>query len=278
MLIAVDGLVIRSSPSGDSDHVLQILTDSMGKLSVLIKGGKKSKKDGALACTQLFTYANFEIYQGKDDELYWFRSASIISTYFCLTKELPAMGLAQYFCEVASECSRDHFAEEDSKVLLRLLLNTLHSLAAGKKSPRLLKGAFEWRVAILCGFEPDLRRCAVCGAPHPQEAYLDVMNGSFICADCQTKRNRMPTARDAAAVEEALRERRVVCPVSSSVMAAIRYTMTAPDKKLFSFVLKDPEEEYAFERASEAFLLHHLERDFTTLHFYRSVELDWPRP
>jgi hypothetical protein len=55
------------------------------------------------------------------------------------------------------------------------------------------------------------------------------------------------------------------------VLAAMRYALTAPDKKLFSFSLKDPEEERSFERAAETYLLNQLERDFDTLHFYRSV-------
>jgi hypothetical protein len=51
----------------------------------------------------------------------------------------------------------------------------------------------------------------------------------------------------------------------------LRYIVSAPDKRLFSFTMKDAEEERALDRATESFLLNQLERDFDTLHFYRSV-------
>jgi hypothetical protein len=51
----------------------------------------------------------------------------------------------------------------------------------------------------------------------------------------------------------------------------LRYIVSAPDKRLFSFAMKDAEEERTLDRATESFLLNQLERDFDTLHFYRSV-------
>jgi hypothetical protein len=62
-----------------------------------------------------------------------------------------------------------------------------------------------------------------------------------------------------------------VVPISSSVLAALRYIVSAPDKKIFSFALKDAEEEYGLERAVETFLIHQLEKEYDTLRFYRSV-------
>jgi hypothetical protein len=59
--------------------------------------------------------------------------------------------------------------------------------------------------------------------------------------------------------------------VSASTLAAMRYALTAPDKKIFSFSLKDREEEMNFGRATETFLLNQLERDFDTLRSYRST-------
>jgi hypothetical protein len=94
------------------------------------------------------------------------------------------------------------------------------------------------------------------------------MNGRLICADCQTKRNRLGGVEKS---DDATGARSIVCPVSASVLAALRYVLTAPDKKIFSFSMKDSEEERSLERATETFLLNQLERDFDTLHFYRSV-------
>ena len=49
------------------------------------------------------------------------------------------------------------------------------------------------------------------------------------------------------------------------------YALTAPDKRLFSFVIKTDEEEIAFAKAAETYLLNHLEHRFDCLDFYNSV-------
>ena len=50
------------------------------------------------------------------------------------------------------------------------------------------------------------------------------------------------------------------------------YVLSAPDKKVFSFDISDREELATFAKATETYLLNHLERDFETLHFYHSVK------
>lgn len=268
MLITVNGLVIRSYPSGDHDRVIHILTEDRGRLSVMVKGGSSKRSAASEPCTQLFTYGNFELYRGKGGDLFWFRGGSVLTSFYGLSADMERMALATYLCDVASELSAEEGEEEDSAVLLRMLLNSLYTLHSGTHPHAIVKGVFELRAASLMGYCPDLTGCAFCGEGYPDAAYLDVMNGRIICADCQTKRNRLAGISHA---EEELGERRVVCPVTPSVLAAMRYALTASDKKLFSFSLKDAEEERGFDRAAETYLLNQLERDFDTLHFYRSV-------
>ena len=61
--------------------------------------------------------------------------------------------------------------------------------------------------------------------------------------------------------------------MTASTLAAVRYALTAPDKKIFSFALADREEEMLFSRLAETYLLNQLEHGFDTLQFYRSVEI-----
>ena len=270
MLITVNGLVTRSYASGDHDRVIHIMTEDRGRLAVMVKGGNSKRGGHSAACTQLFTYGNYELYCGGSGDLYWFRGGSVLTSFYDLTASLPRMSLAAYLCDLATE-----FTEHDGEVfetaaLLRMLLNSLYVLDKGEKSPAIVKGVFELRAAAMMGYQPNLVGCAFCGQGYPDEAYFDIMNGRIICADCQSKRNRLAGKLEAA--EQELGERSIICPLSASVLAAIRYALTAPDRKIFSFTLADREEEHAFDRAAETFLLNHLERDFDTLRFYRSVE------
>ena len=267
MLITVNGLITRSYASGDHDRVVHMITEDRGRLAVMVKGGNSKRGSPAAACTQLFTYGNYELYCGNGGDVYWYRGGSVLNSFYNLSANLPRMALAAYLCDVASELT-DKDAGEETAELLRMLLNSLYTLDKGSKSAAIVKGVFELRAAAMMGYRPNLIGCVFCGEGYPDEAYFDIMNGCLVCADCQAKRNRLGgVLRD----QEELGERRVICPVSASVLAAIRYALTATERKIFSFSLKDKEEEYAFDRAAETFLLNQLERDFETLRFYRSV-------
>ena len=270
MLITANGLVVRSYPSGNSDRVLHILTEEHGRLSVMVKGGASKKAEATKTCTQLFTYGNFELYRGQGGDMYWFRGGSVLTSFFELTKDITSVSLATYLCDVAADLTPEENGEADSGLLLKDLLNSLFVLLNRKKSPILIKAVFELRAAALMGYCPDLSGCGTCGQKTPDNAYLDVMGGRLVCADCQTKRNRV---RNTGRAEDDHRGHTVVCPISASVLTAMRYIAEAPPKKIFSFSMKDTEEERALERAAETFLLSQLEREYETLHFYRSVSL-----
>ncbi len=270
MLITVNGLVTRSYPTGNQDHIVHIITEEHGRLSVMVKGGTSRTAREAAALTQPFTYGNYELYRGKGGDLYWFRSGSVTRHFFDVTADLARTALAAYLCDVATELSDEESGIPETGILLRMLLNTLHTLAGEGKDSALVKAVFELRAAALMGYQPDLTACRRCGEGYPENAYLDVMNGCLVCADCQSAQNRLGGRIDETRERE-LGERRIICPITSSTLAAMRYALTAPDRKIFSFELTDPEELHLFARAAETYLLNQLEQDFDTLKFYRSV-------
>lgn len=267
MLITTDGLITRSYPAGEHDRVIHLVTPEHGRLSVMVKG-TQSKTNRPAAITQIFTYGNYELYR-KNGELYWLRGGSVLNSFYDLTGDLSTMALATYLCDVASELSGEG---ENAEEILRLTLNTLYTLKAGSKSQTMVKAVYEMRAAAITGYMPDLSGCAVCGAEHPETSYFDIMNGEIICADCRAKHQKKAPFTDTQALAE-LGERRIICPMTATTLAAVRYAVLAPAKKIFSFALSDKEEEAIFARAAETYLLHHLERGFDTLDFYHSVKL-----
>ncbi len=264
MLITTDGLITKSYPAGEHDRIIHLVTAERGRLSVMVKGGQ-SKKNPHAAITQLFSYGNYELYH-KSGELYWLRGGSVEHSFYELTLDLTRMALAAYLCDVTSELTGEG---ENAELILRTTLNSLYALTTGQKSPEHIKGVFEMRCMALSGYLPDLDACASCGETYPELAYLDVMNGCFICSDCQTKLNQQLLTPQNETNE--LGERRIICPMTPTVLEAVRYAIYAPHKKIFSYPLDKREEEMDFGRVTEAYLLHHLERSFDTLDFYRSV-------
>ena len=71
---------------------------------------------------------------------------------------------------------------------------------------------------------------------------------------------------------EDMPEASILCGLSPSALAALRYIITAPDSKIFSFELKDESEMNELSKATESYILNHLERGFDSLEFYKSVK------
>ena len=96
---------------------------------------------------------------------------------------------------------------------------------------------------------PELSGCCVCGDPEPDR--FSIADGTLECASCR--------ASDG-----------VRMPLSAASLAAMRYIVSCPDKKLFSFALTGAAEKELCD-AAESYLLTQLERSFYTLDFYKSL-------
>lgn len=264
---SIDGVVVRVRDTGDHDRYLSILTAEKGRISMLAKGSR-SLKGGQTAVSQLYTYGNFEYYRRGDFNI--LKGGSPIQSFYALCADLDRMNLAAYLCEAVTEVTDEG---EPAGEMLRLLLNSLYAISRDLYPKELIKGAFEMRAARLSGYAPDLGACLRCGADHAETMYLDVMNGALLCADCL--HHKAPKRLDATSYDE-IREAELLCHLSPSVLAALRYASYAPLERIFSFELKDEEDLRSFSKTAESYLLSHLGRGFDSLNFYYTMKGETP--
>ncbi len=258
---AIDGLVVRVRGAGDHDRYLSVLTAEQGRITVLSKGSK-SMKQGQMAVSQMYTYANFEFYRRSGIRI--LKGGAPIRSFYGLSADIDRLNLAAYLCDVACELTDEG---EPAEEMLRLTLNSLYAISENLYPQALIKGAFEMRAAVLSGYAPDLGGCAFCGS-QTGDLYLDVMNGALLCAECLNKRGK--SAHALAAYDE-IREADVICPLSDASSAAIRYVASVPLSRLFSFELSDADDLHAFSACAETYLLSHIGHGFETLNFYHTM-------
>ena len=174
-------------------------------------------------------------------------SAAPIEVFFGLRQDIDRLAAAQYFAQLSYELAAE---EQPAPELLRLLLNTLHLLCKGTKPLVQIKAVFELRALSISGYMPNILACANCGTYETPVMYFDVDGGCIYCENC-------PKAGAVA--------------VPKTVMTAVRYICLTEPGRIFGFALS-PEQMALLGRVTEQYTLRRLDRRFTTLEFYKSLQ------
>ena len=257
MLVSVDGLVANTENRGESDKILTLITRRFGKMYVYARGSRQIKSK-FMAASLKFTYGDFVV--NTSDKLYILQEATPKSSFFGLQKNINAMCLADYVCEVLADVTVDGEPAEEA---LRLTLNCLHVLSEGKYAPDDVKTVFELRMTEVLGINPDLSCCARCGAAGKDWYYLDVMNGELVCRDCGR-------GEEDERMSEITRTARIIVMMTGAEAYAADRIINADRNRMFSLPA-DPAIRRRLGEISEKYLLNHLERSYKTLDFYKEM-------
>ena len=240
--IVVQGLVLGETQHKEYNKIITVLTGDRGIIRVYAYGAL-SVKNKNFAATQPFAYSEMEISEKGD--IYTLKSASLIRYFYSALHGLSSSALMIYLSEfLMAVC----LAENDESEMMRLALNTFYAVSEGKRRPEFIKAVFETRAASILGFEPNLEgECFECCSENAD--FLDYETGGLVCHECQ----------GALGIQ-----------LSSTVIDAMRYVVLCDMKRILSFNLDDGDM-YLFSKAAEGYILHQLDRSFSSLDFYRQV-------
>lgn len=245
MFLKTGALVLRVTDYNDKDCILSVLTPEHGKLSVKARGLRR-KNSPLIAPCQLLCYAEFTLFDYRG--MYTINEAQALELFHGLRRDLNKLSLATYFAQVAELLSQE---DMPSPELMSLLLNCLYALDKLSLPLEQVKAVFELRAAALTGYAPDLGVCAVCGSETPDR--FDISSGQLVCHTC--------------ASADGIR-----MPITASVLEAMRYIIFCHPKKLFSFRL-DADAFSSLSDITEGYLCARLERGFSALDFYKSLNI-----
>jgi DNA repair protein RecO len=195
--------------------------------------------------------------------MFWLNTGEVHRTFRAITANLDALNLASYFCEVANLVSDQGTPAAE---LVRLLLNCLHALEKGDISHAVIKGVFEWRVMVNQGIFPALRCCGECEKADADDFSLDVAGGGLLCPSCRRRRESL------AALSNQRADAAPMVLLTPAALQAIRFTVSTPLEKMFSFRLEDVRDEEIFTRAGERFFCYHLDTEPASLQMYHRMK------
>ncbi len=254
MYIKCRGLIIKQTDSGEKGKLLTVLTEDHGVIYAKATGGKNV---GAsyFRCVQLFTYSEFHFYTGYNPNVYTIMDAQYIRSFFDISKDIVLFSLASYCAEL---CKINLIGGEEDRELLKLLLNTFHTIEKESFPTDHIKAVYETRLCTLLGYTPYLEECDCCGLSLPDEeteTFFDVEQGSVRCGDCvaKTKGEGMPIKMPAA------------------VYRSVLHTVVCEKDALFKF-RTDDDTLAVFCEISEKNILHRLEYEPKSLPLYKSFK------
>lgn len=175
-----EAIVLNCIDHGESDLVVTLFSQDVGRLSAIAKGAKKSKKR-FVNKLELFTFLHVSCRQ-KGSGLAFLSEAELHTSFLNIRKKPVLYTVASAIREFLLIGVKE--GEPDKKIF-RLTLWALHSLNSGHPAKTVLV-LFLVRFFGYVGYRPELESCIGCSAKAtPKVQYqFDYVHGGIICSNC----------------------------------------------------------------------------------------------
>jgi DNA repair protein RecO (recombination protein O) len=182
--IVTPALVLRVVNFGESDRVVTLLTAAHGKLSVLARGARASKRRFGAALSP-FGYGEATLRERRGQELWLLEELHTSRGFARLPQELGRFSHACYALELCLHLCPPHEPEPEVLQLTLRLFEYLDGLPLEDKPAAEALRVYELRLLRAVGLALQLRECAACGHDVPEHPYVpfDVSRGGVLCPD-----------------------------------------------------------------------------------------------
>ena len=228
-LLKVKGVVIKEIPYKDNDKIITLMTDSLGKISCMARGAKKTNS-ALLASCQLLVYSEFVLYKGTS--FYHINSAEVIDTFYNLRIDYDKLNKAYEITKILNSLMVEN--EERADSILSLYLNSLYVISKDILKFEYVNSIFKLKILTLLGYSPSIVTCSNCGermlSKDEINYYYSFNTNSTICGSCYDsliKENK-----------EKIKNTWYV-KLSKAAFYAITYIVASDTKKVFSFKLEE---------------------------------------
>lgn len=206
-----------------------------GKISCVAKGARRPKS-ALLAGTQMFCFGEYLVYKGS--QTYHINSVEPIEIFYNLRIDLDKLKYAVHINKIVQDVTHEN---QNCYRILQLVLNTLYTISETDKNLDMVLSVFKLRLLCVLGFTPQVMQCTNCKEKEDL-VYFSIKDNGLKCKICGKQ--------DTSTIQ-----------ISESTLNAIKYTVTAPPKKLYSFNLKDEALE-EFKLVSKIYFNEKLEKEY----------------
>ena len=195
-----------------------------------------------MAGTQFLCFGEYILYKGSNT--YHINSCETIEVFYNIRTDLEKLQYASYITKIVCDVTNEN---ENSYLILQLLLNTLYVISETDKNMDMVVAIFKIRLLSILGFRPNIDKCANCGQ-NDEILYFSIRDNGFKCGICA-------------------KQDKSVLQMSPATKDAIKYAIMAPAKKLYSFSI--PEENIKeLEIIAKLYLNQKLEKEYKMEKWY----------
>ena len=184
----------------------------------------------------MFCFGEYLVYKGTNT--YHINSVEPIEIFYNLRTDLDKLKYAVHINKIIQDVTHEN---QNCYNILQLLLNTLYTISETEKDLDLILGIFKLRLLCILGFTPNIQECRNCKEKEKLN-HFSIRDDSFKCEAC--------SRQDKSAIK-----------MNESTKNAIKYVITAPPKKLYSFNIKDESLE-EFKLITRIYFNQKLEKEY----------------
>jgi DNA repair protein RecO (recombination protein O) len=182
--IVTQALVLRVVNFGEADRIATLLTAAHGKLSVLAKGARGSKKRFGAALSP-FGFGEATLRERRGQELWFLEDLHTSRGFTRLPLELGRFSHACYALELCLHLCPPHEPEPTILAQTLRLLSYLDGLPITARPSAEALRVYELTLLHAVGLALQLRECAACGQEVPERDFVpfDIGRGGVLCPD-----------------------------------------------------------------------------------------------
>lgn len=180
-IIKTEAVVLSKMNYGDSSNIATLFTEELGKLSVIVKGGRSPKSKYGKVVDPL-NYLQVVLYKKESREVQLLSGADMILHYPSIKSDLTKLSYAYAVIELVKNLIVEH---ETNRKLFKGIVKILERINSGDENAQISFGRFFFFFLKEIGYEIQIDSCAICGKPVNSNPVFYHRDKGLICGLCK---------------------------------------------------------------------------------------------
>lgn len=180
-IIKTEAVVLSKLNYGDTSSIVTLYTETDGKISAIIKGGRSPKSKVGKIIDPI-NHLQIIIYKKNTRDVQILSDANLISHYLNLKEDLNSAKYGFAIIELIKNLTVEH---EANPKLFKGLIKIFNLINDKKENPAFLFGRFLFFFLSELGYEIAIDKCSICGSDLiPQKNMGFDFNSGLTCSNC----------------------------------------------------------------------------------------------